>query len=109
MRLREDPHLSLFFLLGRDEDSSVHVSLVQFSDFFGLRDQFTVWWFIIEETVMVEAETNNDVVIEDFEDTYSNLTLKSTFMLKWLSARCSHARFVLKVRNINNDNNNNNN
>ena len=54
---------------------------------------------------MVEADTNNDVVIEDFEDTYSNLTLKSTFMLKWLSARCSHARFVLKVGNLNNNNN----
>jgi len=54
---------------------------------------------------MVEADTNNDVVIEDFEDTYSNLTLKSTFMLKWLSARCSHARFVLKVPNNNNYNN----
>ena len=58
---------------------------------------------------MAEADTNNDVVIEDFQDSYSNLTLKSTFMLKWLTARCSHARFVLKVRNINNNNNNNNN
>ena len=39
MRPREDPHLSLFFLLGRDKNSSVQVSLTQFSNFFGLRDQ----------------------------------------------------------------------
>ena len=46
---------------------------------------------------MTEANTNNDVVIEDFQDSYHNLTLKSTFMLKWMTSRCSHARFVLKV------------
>ena len=46
---------------------------------------------------MTEADTYNDVVIEDFQDTYPNLTLKSTFMLKWLTGRCSHAKFVMKV------------
>ena len=47
--------------------------------------------------MLAEADTNNDVVIEDFQDTYLNLTLKSTFMLKWLNGRCSHAKFVMKV------------
>ena len=52
---------------------------------------------IIQETVMAEADTNNDVVIEDFQDSYNNLTLKTTFLLKWLTGRCSHAKFVMKV------------
>ena len=47
--------------------------------------------------MLAEADTNNDLVIEDFQDTYLNLTLKSTFMLKWLARRCSHAKFVMKV------------
>ena len=36
-------------------------------------------------------------MIENFLDTYANLTLKSIFMLKWLNNRCRNAGFVLKV------------
>ena len=46
---------------------------------------------------MTEAINTNDIVIEDFEDTYLNLTLKSTFMLKWMLDQCSDAKFVMKV------------
>ena len=46
---------------------------------------------------MTEAINTNDIVIEDFEDTYLNLTLKSTFMLKWMLDQCSEAKFVMKV------------
>ena len=46
---------------------------------------------------MTEATNTNDIVIEDFEDTYLNLTLKSTFMLKWMLDQCSEAKFVMKV------------
>ena len=100
MRLREDPHLALFFLLGRDQNSSVHVSPA-----FWFYQSSTEWSFIIEETILAEAHTSNDVLIEDFQDTYRNLTLKSTFMLKWLNNECSKARFAFKV-GITNDNNN---
>ena len=47
--------------------------------------------------MLAEADTNNDLVIEDFQDTYLNLTLKSTFMLKWLRDHCPSAQFVMKV------------
>jgi len=47
--------------------------------------------------VLTEAEDNGDLLIEDFEDTYQNLTLKTTFMLKWTSRHCSQAKFVFKV------------
>ena len=46
---------------------------------------------------MLEAEDHNDVVLEDFHDTYLNLTLKTTFMLKWLGKDCPSAKFVFKV------------
>ena len=46
---------------------------------------------------MTESQITDDIVVENFLDTYSNLTLKSIFMLKWLNDRCSNARFVLKV------------
>ena len=35
--------------------------------------------------------------MEDFHDTYLNLTLKTTFLLKWVSASCPGAKFVFKV------------
>lgn len=28
----------------------------------------------------------NDIVVEDFHDSYYNLTLKSIFLLKWISS-----------------------
>ena len=37
------------------------------------------------------------MVIESFQDSYHNLTLKTTFLLKWLSHRCPRAKFILKV------------
>ena len=47
---------------------------------------------------MSEAEEHNDLVVEDFQETYLNLTVKTTFLLKWLtSSHCSRARFILKV------------
>ena len=47
--------------------------------------------------MLIEAKNTNDIVIEDFQDTYLNLTLKSTFMLKWLLDQCSSAKFVMKA------------
>ena len=46
---------------------------------------------------MKESKIKDDIVIENFLDTYANLTLKSIFMLKWLNNRCRNSGFVLKV------------
>ena len=51
----------------------------------------------LQKSVTTEAEDNNDIVLEDFHDTYLNLTLKTTFLLKWVTSRCSNAKFVFKV------------
>ena len=53
--------------------------------------------YLFQENVIAESKITDDIVIENFLDTYSNLTLKSIFMLKWLNDRCSNAKFVLKV------------
>ena len=47
---------------------------------------------------MSEAEEHNDLVVEDFQESYLNLTVKTTYLLKWLdSSNCSRARFIFKV------------
>ena len=47
---------------------------------------------------MSEAEERHDLVVEDFQESYLNLTVKTTYLLKWLnSSDCSRARFILKV------------
>ena len=45
-----------------------------------------------------EAEEHHDLVVEDFQESYLNLTVKTTYLLKWLnSSHCSRARFIFKV------------
>ena len=44
-----------------------------------------------------EAELQNDLVMEDFQDSYGNLTLKTTFLLKVLTGQCPQAQFILKA------------
>ena len=47
---------------------------------------------------MMEAEEHHDLVVEDFQESYLNLTVKTTFLLKWLnSSDCSRANFIFKV------------
>ncbi len=45
----------------------------------------------------LESEIYNDIVQEDFVDTYYNLTLKSVMAMKWIAHYCERAQFVLKV------------
>jgi Galactosyltransferase. len=47
--------------------------------------------------VLSEAQKYGDIVVEDFIDSYNNLTLKSVFMLKWVVNHCSSVPFVLKT------------
>ena len=51
----------------------------------------------MQDEVREEAETHNDVVVEDFVDAYVNLTLKTIFMLKWTVRHCSSVPFLLKT------------
>ena len=52
----------------------------------------------MQKNVLAESQEHNDLVVEDFHDVYLNLTIKTGFLLKWLSQDCPEAKFVLKVR-----------
>ena len=52
---------------------------------------------MVQRSVMTEAEDNNDIIVEDFHDTYLNLTLKTTYLLKWVNSNCDKTKFVFKV------------
>ncbi|PIK35360.1 hypothetical protein BSL78_27813 [Apostichopus japonicus] len=44
-----------------------------------------------------EQEEYRDILMEDFSDTYNNLTLKVLMGMKWASQHCSDASWVMKV------------
>lgn len=45
----------------------------------------------------MESLHYNDIIQEDFLDTYRNLTYKAVGALKWVSTYCSHAKMILKT------------
>ena len=48
---------------------------------------------------MVEQESQifHDIVVEDFVDSYHNLTLKTMMGMRWIATFCEHAQYVLKA------------
>jgi len=70
---RSEAGTAAFFLVGRSREPATQAALA------------------------AEADEHGDLIQEDFIDHYQNLTLKTVFMLKWLSAHCRGARFTLKV------------
>ncbi|KAK2721707.1 beta-1,3-galactosyltransferase 1-like isoform X2 [Artemia franciscana] len=51
----------------------------------------------LESRIIAENNAFNDIIQEDFIDTYENLTLKSVMLLKWADTYCKGAEFVLKI------------
>ena len=52
---------------------------------------------ILNEQVLKESESFNDIVQESFYDTYDNLTLKSVMIFKWSAKYCPLAKAFMKV------------
>ena len=52
---------------------------------------------IVRKTVIQESELHHDILMEDFVDSYKNLTYKTIMGFKWTATMCAHARFVLKT------------
>ena len=44
-----------------------------------------------------ESDRYGDIVQENFEDSYGNLTVKTIMAFKWASTKCTQARFVMKA------------
>jgi uncharacterized protein YdhG (YjbR/CyaY superfamily) len=54
--------------------------------------------FLQQETIVTEHAEHGDILQQDFVDSYANLTIKTVFMLKWLTSNeCSTAKFIMKL------------
>jgi hypothetical protein len=51
----------------------------------------------INQIVRLESSIYNDIVQEDYIDSYRNLTYKAVMSMKWISEYCNHTRYILKV------------
>lgn len=51
----------------------------------------------VSMAVKEESRLFGDILVEDFIDSYTNLTLKTVFMLKWVHQNCPKAQYVMKV------------
>lgn len=52
----------------------------------------------VQGAILAESQQFNDIIQEDFTDSYYNLTLKSTLMLKLASSNCMDmSRFLFKI------------
>lgn len=49
------------------------------------------------KAIAYENELYQDIVQEDFIDSYKNLTYKGVMALKWISIYCAQTKYVLKV------------
>ena len=49
------------------------------------------------DAVAMESDRYGDIVVEDFFDSYRNLTHKAIAGLKWTSIYCDHAKLVIKA------------
>lgn len=51
----------------------------------------------VSDLIELESKIYNDIVQQDFIDTYRNLTLKCIMALRWVSAYCKTPKFILKT------------
>jgi len=49
------------------------------------------------QSVIEENNLFHDIIKEDFVDSYKNLTYKTIMGLKWVSQKCSNAKYLLKT------------
>nr|XP_018910333.1 PREDICTED: beta-1,3-galactosyltransferase 1-like isoform X1 [Bemisia tabaci] len=70
-----DPSVKVVFLLGK------------------LRNESTEF----QERISKEQESFDDIIQENFIDTYHNLTIKSVLMLRWFVQNCRQAKYLFKT------------
>lgn len=50
-----------------------------------------------KEDILREDDIYHDIIKEDFNDNYLNLTYKTIMGFKWAATKCAHAQFVMKT------------
>uniref|UniRef100_A0A674MGR6 Hexosyltransferase n=1 Tax=Takifugu rubripes TaxID=31033 RepID=A0A674MGR6_TAKRU len=68
-----DVHILTVFLLGRNTDE------------------------VLNQMVDQESQIFHDIVVEDFIDSYHNLTLKTLMGMRWVATFCPKAQYVMKT------------
>ncbi|XP_051984421.1 beta-1,3-galactosyltransferase 2-like [Xyrauchen texanus] len=51
----------------------------------------------IQRTIEAESRQHHDIIQQDFQDTYQNLTLKTLMGMYWVATYCPSARYVMKT------------
>lgn len=71
---------------------------------FGQRSDISILFMLgatldpkVETVLKKEQKTYNDVIRGKFQDSYSNLTLKTISTLEWVDSYCSKVKFLLKT------------
>lgn len=52
---------------------------------------------VLNQMVEQESQIFHDILVEDFVDSYHNLTLKTLMGMRWVSTYCSDAQYVMKT------------
>jgi beta-1,3-galactosyltransferase 1 len=52
---------------------------------------------VLQKHVEEESNEFSDIIIEDFVDTYNNLTIKTLMLLKWVKNNCNSTGYVMKT------------
>ncbi|XP_075715665.1 beta-1,3-galactosyltransferase 2-like [Rhinoderma darwinii] len=50
-----------------------------------------------EEKVIQESDIFHDIIIQDFVDSYYNLTIKTMMGMEWVSRLCPNVKYVMKI------------
>ncbi len=56
--------------------------------------------FQINQLVVDESHSHGDIVIENFQESYINLTVKSMMLVKFVAQSKINAEFIFKVRQL---------
>ncbi|XP_006262087.1 lactosylceramide 1,3-N-acetyl-beta-D-glucosaminyltransferase [Alligator mississippiensis] len=51
----------------------------------------------VQRKLILEDQTYNDLIQQDFLDTFHNLTLKLLLQFSWVNAYCPHAKFMMSA------------
>ncbi|XP_053717261.1 beta-1,3-galactosyltransferase 2 [Synchiropus splendidus] len=51
----------------------------------------------VQSTVEEESRAHHDIIQQDYQDTYYNLTIKTLMGLNWVATFCPHASYVMKT------------
>ncbi|XP_073671455.1 beta-1,3-galactosyltransferase 1 [Paramisgurnus dabryanus] len=52
---------------------------------------------VLNQMVEQESQIFHDILVEDFVDSYHNLTLKTLMGMRWVSSYCPNAQYIMKT------------